>query len=273
MTCEEFQAHLTAFGLGELKGAEAATAREHVARCSPCASSALRDRQLTGLLRTSVVPTPPELHDTVVAALRAEAASDARNRNRQRGWRSSLQLRWGRKWRRPRLESRARHWGALGLAAASAAVVTAVLLLALPTPNPDSTLTAAWTAYRSGTSLAGGDTHRLPATFGSAASNPDLRSLGLQAVGTGARRIDSHLMAISEYRDQAGKRVTLMRWKGKLPRRYGTDQEVQTASWGQSASVWWLENGVVYCAIGEVNQQTLMAVSNHLLGDHARGES
>jgi len=263
MTCEEFLARLTAFGLGELEGTDATSAREHVTHCNPCASRALLDRQLTGLLRACVVPAPPELHDTVVAALRAQAV---RKSNRTPAAAPTPQ-------RQRERQRRGRHWGVLGLAAGVAAVVAAVLLLAVPTPNPNATLAAAWTTYRGGTTLTGGDTHRLMAVFGSTANGPDLRTLGLAEAGTGARMIANHFTAINEYRDQSGKRVTLMRWKGKLPRLYGTDQGVQTASWGATTSVWWLENGVVYCAIGEVDQHTLMAVEARLQAEHAHGES
>ncbi len=267
MTCEDFLARLTAFGLGELDPAEATSAREHVTHCNPCASRALLDRQLTGLLRTSVVPAPPELHDTVVAALRAESARAAARKPARTPKPPPSPLRERRR--------RGRHWGVLGLAAGLAAVVAAVLLLAVPTPNPNGSLAAAWTAYRSGATLTGGDTHRLVAVFGSTANGPDLRTLGLEETGTGARMIANHLTAINEYRDQRGMRVTLMRWKGKLPRLYGTDQGqgVQTASWGATTSVWWLENGVVYCAIGAVDQHTLMQVEGRLQLERGRGES
>jgi hypothetical protein len=273
MTCEEFLARLTAFGLGELEGAEVTAAREHVTHCNPCASRVLLDRQLTGLLRASVVQAPPELHDTVVAAVRAEAARAAARKPDHQP--AGAPPRPTQRERERRRHGRRRHWGVLGVAASMAVVVAAVLLLAVPAPNANATLAAAWTTYRSGTPLTGGDTHRLVAVFGSTASGPDLRALGLEQTGTGARMIANHLTAISEYRDQGGKRITLMRWKGKLPRLDGADQGqgAQTASWDATTSVWWLENGVVYCAIGEVDQHTLMQVADRLELEHGRGES
>lgn len=279
MTCEEFLERLTAFGLGELGPAEAAAAREHVTHCNPCASRALLDRQLTGLLRASVVPAPPELHDTVVAALRAEAArAGDRVRRAGRGADAGPDRRPGAgQAARPRPERQRRrgwHWGVLGLAAGLAAVVAALLLLVVPAPNPNGMLAAAWSTYRSGAPLTGGDTRQLAAVFGAAANGPDLHGLGLETTGTGARLISGHLTAVTEYRDQAGRRVALMRWKGKLPQLYGSaGQDVQTASWGGTTSAWWHEGGVVYCAIGEVDQRTLTAVADHLLAERSGTDS
>jgi hypothetical protein len=162
----------------------------------------------------------------------------------------------------------------LGLAAGLATVVAAVLLLAVPAPNPNGTLAAAWRAYRSGVPLTGGDTGKLAAVFGATAGGPDLRPLGLETTGTGARMLNGHLTAITEYRDQSGERVTLMRWKGKLPRLYGAGgRKVQTVSWDATTSAWWREGDIVYCAIGQVDQWRLVALAEHLLAEPGHGGS
>src|SRR5512133_145473 len=89
MTCEDFQARLTAFSLGELDTDELQAARDHVAGCDDCASRALLDRQLTALLRVSAVPAPEETRAAVLTAVRAEAAgasAPARRPVRRRHW-------------------------------------------------------------------------------------------------------------------------------------------------------------------------------------------
>src|SRR6266498_3027493 len=72
MTCEEFEAQLTAFSLGELEPDDAMGARAHVARCDACAAATLRDRQLTALLRASMVEMPAAGQTAVLAAVRSE---------------------------------------------------------------------------------------------------------------------------------------------------------------------------------------------------------
>src|SRR5512133_2588603 len=89
MTCEDFQARLTAFSLGELDTDELQAARDHVAGCDDCASRALLDRQRTALLRVSAVPAPEETRAAVLTAVRAEAAgasAPARRPVRRRHW-------------------------------------------------------------------------------------------------------------------------------------------------------------------------------------------
>ena len=78
MTCEEFRLQLTAFSLGELDPDERQRAHDHVAACDDCASRLLRDRQLTALVRTTVVAAPPETRAAVLAAVRAEARAEAK---------------------------------------------------------------------------------------------------------------------------------------------------------------------------------------------------
>src|SRR6266508_4586957 len=133
MTCEQFQDRLTAFSLGELEPHEAVAAREHVARCSGCASRAL---------------------------------------------------------------------------------------LLVPAPAPASPLTAAWTAYRTQPLMTQWDSStqaRLTAVLGPAAETPNLTSFGYRVQGAGGRMLAGHLAAVTEYRDMAGHRMTLIRWKGDLP--------------------------------------------------------
>ncbi|HZA81959.1 MAG TPA: zf-HC2 domain-containing protein, partial [Actinomycetes bacterium] len=68
MTCDDFRVRLTAYGLGELESDELHGARDHVAGCDDCASRALLDRQLTALVRGSVVPAPETTRAAVLAA-------------------------------------------------------------------------------------------------------------------------------------------------------------------------------------------------------------
>jgi anti-sigma factor RsiW len=248
MICDQFQGLLTAFSLGELAPHEAVAAREHVTQCSACASSALLDRQLTALLRSSVVPTPPAVRGQVVDALRREASHDQ-----------------GRQGRR-------RHWLALGAAAGLAGALLAATVLVVPVPQRSSALQAARVAYRSEPVMLRWDTstqQRLVAVMGPAATTPDLSSLGFHVQGTGARMLAHHLAAVTEYRDEAGRRVTLIRWRGDLPETEGAADamrqgELEAARWGQTGSVWWRSHGVVYCLIGGVDQNTLLRATDQL---------
>ncbi|HZD00843.1 MAG TPA: zf-HC2 domain-containing protein [Actinomycetes bacterium] len=248
MTCEEFRERLTAFSLGELDPHEAVAAREHVARCSPCASSALLDRQLAALVRSSSVPTPPAVRDRVIAALRRETTRDQ-----------------GRPGRR-------RHWLALGAAVGLAGALLAATILVMPVPRPASPLEAAWVAYRDEPVMPRWDSatqRRLFAVIGPVAATPDLGSVGFHVQATGSRTLANHLAAVTEYRDEAGRRVTLIRWKGDLPDTRGPsgavrDDELEAARWGQTGSVWWRGHGIVYCLIGGVDQHTLDQAADQL---------
>jgi anti-sigma factor RsiW len=250
MTCDGFRERLTAFSLGELEPHEAVAAREHVAHCSACASSALVDRQLTALVRSSSVRTPPAVRDQVMAALRREAAPEQGGRGRRR------------------------HWLALGVAAGLAGAMLAATILVVPVPQPSSALEAAWVAYRTEPVMLHWDTsteRRLLAVLGPAAETPDLDHLGFHIEATGSRTLASHLAAVTEYRDQAGRRVTLIRWKGDLPETKGVSAvagkaELEAARWNQVGSVWWRAHGVVYCLIGGVDQRTLYAATDYLRG-------
>lgn len=250
MTCEQFRERLTAFSLGELDPHEAVAARQHVAHCSGCASSALLDRQLTALVRSSAVPTPPEVRSQIMAALRREAARDADRRGRRR------------------------HWLALGAAAGLAGALLAAVVLVVPAPQRSSTLEAAWRTYRADSLTLRWDTstqQRLTAVLGPAAQTPDLGSLGFHVKATGSRMLAGHLAAVTEYRDRAGQRITLMRWKGSLPPEAGPsgaarEGELEAARWDQTGSIWWHAHGIVYCLIGGVDQPTLYQVSDRLQG-------
>jgi anti-sigma factor RsiW len=248
MTCEQFQDRLTAFSLGELGPHEAAAAREHVARCSDCASRALLDRQLTSLVRSTAVPTPDTVRIRIMSALRAEARGPGR-RNRRR------------------------HWLSLGAAAGLAAAVLAATMLLVPAPAPASPLAAAWNAYRSQPLMGhwdGSTQARLTAVLGPSAETPNLGSFGFRVVGNGGRMLAGHLAAATEYRDMAGHRVTFIRWKGHLPQmasaRGPGAKGVDAARWGSTGSIWWSSHGIVYCLIGGVQQQLLYRVTEHLQG-------
>jgi anti-sigma factor RsiW len=246
MTCEQFQDRLTAFSLGELEPHEAVAAREHVARCSACASRALLDRQLTALVRSTAVATPDTVRARVMSALRAEARGSGQR-------------------------SRRRHWLSLGAAAGLAAAVLAAAMLLVPAPAPASPLTAAWNAYRTEPLMGHWDRStqaRLASVLGPAAETPNLGHYGFRVVGGGGRMLAGHLAAVTEYRDTAGHRVTFIRWRGDLPRmasaRGPGNEGVDAARWGQIGSTWWSGHGVVYCLIGGVDLQVLYRVTEHL---------
>jgi hypothetical protein len=254
MTCEELRERVTALSLGELEPEEAAAAREHVAQCGDCASAVLLDRQLTALLRASAVPAPAAVRGSIVAALRAEAeGADAQRSGRRR------------------------HWLALGIAALAAAAVLAVAVLLVPAPDSGSPLAAAWRSYRqqpvaAGTAPAEKTADRLYAVLGPAARTPDLGDVGLRPIGWDARTLAGHLAVTAEYRDGAGRRFVVMRWRGELPRMARTpgergDEELEVYRWGKHASAWWQEDGVVWCVIGTVDQATLYRVAERLAGE------
>jgi hypothetical protein len=254
MTCEELRDRLTALSLGELEPEEAAAAREHVARCADCASAVLLDRQLTALLRASAAPAPAAVRSSVLAALRAEAkGADAHPTGRRR------------------------HWLALGIAALAAAAALAIAVLLVPAPDSGSPLAAAWKSYHrepvaAGTAPAEKTAERLYAVLGPAARTPDLSDAGLRPIGWDARTLAGHLAVTAEYRDGAGRRFMVMRWRGELPRMPRTpggrgDEELAVYRWGKHASAWWQKDGVVWCVIGTVDQASLYRVAERLAGE------
>jgi hypothetical protein len=267
MTCEELQLRLTALSVGELEPAEAAAAREHVARCGDCASAVLLDRQLTALLRASAVPAPEPVRSSVLAALRTEASRAAgRVAADPTGPR-------GDETRRP---SRRRHWLSLGLAALAAAAVLAVAVLLVPAPDASSPLAAAWRSYHrqpvaAGTAPPEEVVERLYAVLGPAARTPDLGDVGLRAIGWDARTLAGHVAVAAEYRDQEGRRFMLMRWRGELPRMArapdGGDDGPEVYRWGRHASAWWGEEGIVWCLIGTIDERSLSRVAERLVGE------
>ena len=244
MTCEQFQDRLTAFSLGELESHEAVAAREHVARCSACASRALMDRQLTSLVRSTAVTTPEVTRARIMGALRAEAA--------------------GRPMRRRR------HWLSLGAAASLAAAILAATILLVPTPTRSSVLTAAWSAYRTQSMMTQWDAStqaRLNAVLGPAANTPNLAAYGFAVKGAGGRVLAGHVTAVTEYRDARGRRVTYLRWKGDLPEMASgpaRDPSIAAARWGQTGSIWWSAHGTVYCLIGNIEQPALYRIAEHI---------
>lgn len=272
MTCEEFQVRLTALSLGELDTAEAAAAREHVAHCSECASGVLLDRQLTALLRASVVPAPEAVRDAVLVALRAEASGSAGLRAA-----SGTQAQGTPRAAEPTAPpSRRRHWLALGLAALAAAAVLAVAVLLVPAPETGSPLEAAWRSYHrapvaAGTAPGEDVAERLYAVIGPAANTPDLSGVGLRAIGWDARTLAGHLAVVAEYRDGEGRRFSLMRWRGGLPRMAHApgedDDQLEVYRWGRHASAWWEADGVVWCLIGTVDDTSLQRVAERLPGE------
>jgi hypothetical protein len=255
MTCEELQVRLTALSLGELEPAEAAAAREHIAQCGDCASAVLLDRQLTALLRASAVPAPEAVRSSVLAALRA-AAADAGPRPAAR-------------------PARRRHWLALGTAALAAAAVLAIAVLLVPAPDAGSALASAWRSYHrqpvaAGTTPGAAAMDRLYAVIGPAARTPDLSDIGLKAIGWDNRDLAGHLAVAAEYRDGAGRRYMVMRWRGELPRMTRAPdegEEPEVYRWGKHASAWWREDGVVWCLIGTVDTPTLNRVASRLTGE------
>jgi hypothetical protein len=226
-------------------------AREHVSHCGACASSALMDRQLTALVRSSAVSTPPEVRARIIAELRLQAAAGQQGRRGRR-----------------------RHWLSLGVAVGIAAALLAATVLLVPAPQRSSPLQAAWSAYRGGPLMLRWDAstqRRLNAVLGPAAATPNLSAEGLHVQAAGSRMLAGHLAAVTEYRDQDGRRVTLIRWKGSLPEMAGANQaaegaQVEGARWNQVGSIWWQGNGTVYCLIGGVDQAILYRVTDHLRG-------
>jgi len=254
MTCEDFQLRLTAYSLGELDQDMLQAARDHVAGCDDCASRALLDRQLTALLRASAVPAPAETRAAVLTAVRAEArgttAAPARGRARRR------------------------HWVALAAALLAAAAVVAAALLVVPAPTPGSPLAAAWHSYHTlGKNGLGtpseAEADQLFAVLGPASRTPDLAAFGLTKDGWEARDLAGHLAAVAEYRDPDGGRVTLMRWRGDLPRvAKGTEGgELAAYTWGRHTSYWWEADGLVWCLVGTIDQERLYGIAEHLGGE------
>jgi anti-sigma factor RsiW len=257
MTCEELRPRLTALSVGELEPAEAAAAREHIARCADCAAAVLLDRQLTALLRASAAPAPESVRRSVLAALRTEASRSADRAE-------------------PRRPSRRRHWRSLGLAALAAAAVLAVAVLLVPAPDAGSPLAAAWRSYHrqpvaAGTAPGEQTAERLYAVLGPAARTPDLAAVGLRAIGWDARTLAGHVAVAAEYRDQEGRRFMLMRWRGELPRMArapdGGDDGLEVYRWGRHASAWWGEEGIVWCLIGTIDERSLSRVAERLTGE------
>jgi hypothetical protein len=253
MTCDDFQVQLTAYSLGELEQDERQRARDHLAACDHCASRMLVDRQLTALLRASAVPAPQATRDAVGAALRAEA---------------------GRLPSSSRRPARRRHWIALAAAMLAAAAVVAASLLVVPAPDPGSPLTAAWSSYHAqGQDGLGtpdeATAERLFAVLGPASRTPDLAGFGLQKNGWEARDLAGHLAAVAEYRGAGGGRVTLMRWRGELPRmaRAPAGSGLKAYRWGRHTSFWWRADGVVWCLVGTVDQDQLYEIAEHLGGE------
>jgi hypothetical protein len=252
MTCEDLQVRLTALSLGELEPAEAAAAREHIAQCGDCASAVLLDRQLTALLRASAVPAPEAVRSSVLAALRAEAARAG-----------------------TRPPARRRHWLALGIAALAAAAVLAIAMLLVPAPDTGSALAAAWRSYHrepvaAGTTPGAAAMDRLYAVIGPAARTPDLSDVGLKAIGWDNRDLAGHLAVAAEYRDGAGRRYMVMRWRGELPRMArapDAGEEPEVYRWGKHASAWWGEEGIVWCLIGTIDERSLSRVAERLVGE------
>jgi hypothetical protein len=264
MTCEEFEAQLTAFSLGELEPDDATRARAHVSRCDSCTAATLRDRQLVALLRASTVEMPPTGQAAVLAAVRAETATATVP--------DRAPTPAGRRGRRSRGR---RHWLALAAAAALCLAVLAAAVALVPAPDRSSAIAAGWKLYRQQGAIAGRQpseqtARRLDTVLGDAARPPDLRGFGLRAVGWDGRMLAGHLASVAEYRDAAGRRVTLMRWRGELPHPTKGSPEVesyegmQTAQWGGTSSVWFKAGDVVYCLVGKAPEQTLTEVADYL---------
>lgn len=269
MTCEEFEAQLTAFSLGELEPDDAMRARAHVARCDSCAAATLRDRQLTALLRASIVEMPPASQAAVLAAVRAETTDTTMPPTP-----TPHQVQPQRRTRRHRIRGR-RHWLALAAAAVLALTALALAVVLVPAPDRSSAIAAGWNVYRLEAAAPHGQpgaatAKRLTTVLGAAAHPPDLRGFGLRTVGWDGRMLAGHLASVAEYRDAAGRRVTLMRWRGELPHPMKGAPEVasyegmQTAQWGGTGSVWFKNGDIVSCLVGTVAEQTLTDVAHYL---------
>jgi anti-sigma factor RsiW len=270
MTCDDFQLRLTAFSLGELEPGERQLTRDHLAACDDCASRVLADRQLTALLRASAVPAPEATRAAVRAAVQTEAGGRPPTPAREE---SSLPVASpGRQ--APRPPARRRHWAALAAALLAAAAVVAAALLVVPAPDPGSPLSAAWSSYHDrgedglGTP-SDAEAERLFAVLGPASRSPDLAAFGLRSNGWEARDLAGHVAAVAEYRDAEGGRVTLMRWRGDLPRMARGPEGRQLAAyrWGRHTSYWWRADGVVWCLVGTIDQDRLYGVAEHLGGE------
>ncbi len=230
MSCDELGALLTAHSLGELPEATAAAAREHLAGCDRCAALVLRDRELTSRLRASAVPAPAPVHQAVRAALAAE-----RGRRRRRLLRRVM---------------------AVAAAAALAGVVSAGAA-ATARPGP---LAAAWRAYQAASlpieRFGAGD----PLLLGFVPTTPDLGRLGLELRVSGTMRLAGRQAFVTEYRSAGGARLAVFRWKGTLPQTdddypSGRRPDVQISRSGLTSSAWWDHAGVVWCAVGDLDQR------------------
>jgi anti-sigma factor RsiW len=266
MTCEEFEAQLTAFSLGELDPDDAIQARAHVASCDRCAAATLRDRQLTALLRSSMVEMPVAAQTAVLAAVRSEASRRTVARVGRIGPRAGGRMH--------RHRTRRRHWLVLAGSSGLAAAVLAATVLLVPAPDRSSPIEAAWDLYRLESVVASREpsqqtVKRLTMVLGAAARPPDLHRYGLAPVGWDGRVLANHLAAVAEYRDGEGRRVTLMRWRGDLPHPtkgapVSYEDGMVTAQWGETGSVWFKSGDVVSCLVGTVDQHTLEEIAHHL---------
>jgi hypothetical protein len=79
---------------------------------------------------------------------------------------------------------------------------------------------------------------------------------------------------VAEYRDPKADpkrgRVTLMRWRGELPRDApGPDEggELAAYTWGRHTSYWWRADGIVWCLVGTIDQDRLYEIAEHLGGE------
>jgi hypothetical protein len=268
MTCEDFRLRLTAFSLGELEPGERKLTRDHLAACDDCASRVLVDRQLTALLRASAVPAPSETRAAVLAAVRDEA-------DRAGAGPAGA----GQPATSPRRQALRRHWVALAAAMLAAAAVLAAALLVVPAPDPGSPLSAAWSSYHDrgkdglGTPSEA-EAERLFAVLGPASRTPDLAAFGLRKDGWEARDLAGHVAAVAEYRDAEGGRVTLMRWRGDLPRMAKGPEGGKLAAytWGRHTSYWWRADGVVWCLVGTIDQERLYRIAEHLGGESSAAQ-
>jgi hypothetical protein len=144
----------------------------------------------------------------------------------------------------------------------------------VPAPDPAAPLAAAWSSYHArgeeGLGTPGEATaERLFAVLGPASRPPDLKEFGLQQKGWEARDLAGHLAAVAEYRDAEGGRVTLMRWRGELPRmaKAPPGAGLKAYRWGRHTSFWWRADGVVWCLVGTIDQERLYELAERLGGE------
>ena len=139
---------------------------------------------------------------------------------------------------------------------------------------PGMVVTATLETPESRSASSAAQAERLFAVLGPDSRPPDLRGDGLRPDGWEARDLAGHLASVAEYRDPKADpkraRVTLMRWRGELPRDAPSPEEgedLAAYTWGRHTSYWWRADGVVWCLVGTIPQHQLYEIAEHLGGE------